>query len=90
MIKRIKMIFECISIYQHYLLQALIEIYFYYKSPYPLLVLLNKISLANRKIRITIFPKSKGRNLIDQATIDLIIELKKLNPSKNRFQHMCW
>ncbi len=80
MYKVIKIILRCISIYRDYLLQALIEIYFYYKSPYPLLVLLKKISLANRKIRITIFPKSKGRNPIEQAIIDLIIELKKLNP----------
>ena len=81
MLRIMKILFECISIYSHYLLQAFIEIYFYYKSPYPLLVILKKISLANRKIRITLFPRTKGRNPLDQATIELIIELKKLNPS---------
>ena len=44
-------------------------------------MILKKISLANRKIRITLFPRTKGRNPLNQATIELIIELKKLNPS---------
>jgi len=70
-----------LTIYWDYLIQALIEIYFYYSSPYPLLVLMKRFALANRKIRITLFPKNIGRPLIDQKTIELIFRLKKLNPT---------
>jgi len=77
----IKKLFQCISIYQHYLFQAFIEVYFYYKSPYPLILFMKKIALANRKIRTTIFPKNIGRKPLCQETIDFLIELKKLNPS---------
>jgi putative transposase len=37
--------------------------------------------LANRNIKVNIFPKSTGRPPLDQETIDLILRLKKLNPN---------
>ena len=59
----------------------MIEIYLYYTSPWFLHMLLKKISLANRNIRIIWAPHSPGRKPLDQETIDLIVELKRLNPS---------
>jgi len=57
------------------------ELYLYYTSAYPLYIFMKKFSLANRKIRITLFPKRSGRPPLDKETIELIIKLQKLNPS---------
>lgn len=81
MIKKIILLYNIILIYWDYFFQALAEIYLYYTSPYPLLLFMKKFSLANRKIKITFFPSKKGRPPIDQEIIDLILELKKLNPT---------
>ena len=59
----------------------MIEIYFYYTSSYPLFLFLKKFGLANRKIRVTIFPKKTGRPPTKKIIIDKIIELKLLNSS---------
>jgi len=42
---------------------------------------LKKFGLANRKIRVTIFPKKTGRPAKKQSIVDKIIELKLLNSS---------
>ena len=78
MIKKIILLYNIILIYWDYFFQALAEIYLYYTSPYPLLLFMKKFSLANRKIKITLFPSKKGRPPIDQEIIDLILELKKI------------
>lgn len=77
-IKKLILIFQ---IYHQYFGQGLIEIYLYYTSPFPLFIFMKKLALANRKIRITIFPESKGRKSLDQKTVNLILEMKKLNPT---------
>ena len=69
-----------IKAYYRYFNEALLEIYIYYLSPWPLYMLLKKWSLANRSVKIIWAPK-RGRNPLDQATIQLIIELKNLNPT---------
>ncbi len=42
---------------------------------------MKKLALAHRKIRIIWAPKSRGRKPLDKETIDLILELKSLNPT---------
>ena len=67
---------------RHYLTLAVIEIYIYFTSPYPLYILMKKISLANRKIRVLLSDKkNKGRPAVNAETIKLILELKKSNPT---------
>ena len=58
----------------------MLEIYIYYSSPNPIQIILKKIVLANRAIRILWAPPSPGRRPLNQETIDLIIEMKTLNP----------
>ena len=53
----------------------------YVISPFPFFIFMKKLALANRKIRIVVFTKSKGRRPLDQETVDLILEMKKLNPN---------
>jgi len=75
-------LFSALKIYWGYFNLALAEIYLYYVSPYPLVIILKKFSLANRKIRILLCKKrSTGRPPINQQTIDLILELKNHNPT---------
>ncbi len=71
----------CLKIYLKYFWRATGQIYLYYTSAYPIFMLLKAFSLANRNIRVNIFPKTTGRPPLDQETIDLIIKLKKLNPT---------
>ena len=71
---------QIFQIYCHYFSLALQEIYLYYVSPFPLYVFLRRLALANRKIRVLWPAKSRGRKPLDQKIIDLILELKKLNP----------
>src|SRR3989339_2104412 len=77
-----KNFFICITVYRHYLSLAAMEIYIYFTSPYPLYILMKKISLANRKIRVLLSDKkNKGRPAVNAETIKLILELKKSNPT---------
>ena len=78
---RTKKIIGIIQIYRKYLHQFLIEIYFHYTSPLPFRLFLKKLSLAHRAIRIFLAPPSPGRKPLDQETLELILEMKKLNPS---------
>jgi putative transposase len=66
--------------YYHYLMEAFIGIYLYYASPFPMFLILKKLSLAHRKIRIIWAVPSKGRPPLDEEIIKLIIEMKSLNP----------
>ena len=72
-------IIKSIQIYSRYFNRALIEIYLYYTSPYPIRIILKRWALANRAIRVLWAPPSPGRKPLDQETINLIIEMKKLN-----------
>ena len=81
MFKKISIFFQILKVYREYLRHFLIEIYFYYTSSYPLILFLKKFGLANRKIRVTIFPKKTGRPAKKQSIVDKIIELKLLNSS---------
>ena len=77
----VKKILQSIQTYRKYFYEALIEIYLYYSSPWPIHTLLKKMALANRKIRIIWTNHSVGRRPLDQDTINLILKLKKLNPT---------
>ena len=70
-----------IRIYLQYFYRALSEIYLYYTSLYPIHIILKKWSLANKAIRILRAPPHRGKKPINQETIDLILEMKKLNPT---------
>ncbi len=70
-----------VKIYLNYLNQAFTEIYIYYSSPFPLYILSKKVALANRRIRILFCKKKRGRPSLTKEVVDLIIELKKLNPT---------
>ena len=81
MFERICKYILCLKIYLRYFLRATNQIYLYYTSAYPMFLLLKAFSLANRNIKVNVFPKTTGRPPLDQETIDLILKLKKLNPS---------
>ena len=66
--------------YFRYFNEALIEVYLYYSSPWPIHLFLRKWVLANRSLRIIWSPNSKGRKSLEQASIVLILEMKRLNP----------
>ena len=74
-------IIKSIQVYSRYFHRALIEIYLYYTSPYPIHIILKKWALANRAIRVLWAPPSPGRKPLDQEAINLIFEIKKLNPT---------
>ncbi len=73
--------FLCFKIYLRYFWRALAQIHLYYTSAYPIYILLKALALANRNIKVNVFPKSTGRPRLDQEAINLILKLKKLNPS---------
>jgi hypothetical protein len=81
MLNILNKLFMCFKIYLRYFERAGGQIYLYYASAYPIFLLFKAFSLANRNIRVNIFPKRTGRPKLDQETIDLILKLKKLNPT---------
>ena len=81
MFSNLKKIIRSIQIYFKYLDRALRQTYRYYTSPYPLRVFLKQWSLANRALRVFWAAPSLGRPPLDQETIQLILEMKKLNPT---------
>ena len=82
MMLRESKIFLSFMAYIHYFNAWLVEVYLHFTSLYPLHLFLRKLALANRKIRIIWAPiNTKGRPPIDEETIKLILELKKLNPT---------
>lgn len=81
MFERICKYILCFKIYLRYFWRAAGQIYLYYTSAYPMFLFLKAFSLANRNIKVNIFPKTTGRPPLDQETIDLILKLKKLNPT---------
>ena len=72
---------QSVQTYHKYFGEALIEIYLHYTSPWPIYMLLKKWALANRKLRIIWTPKSSGRKPLASKIINLILEVKKLNPT---------
>lgn len=81
MFKKICNIFLCFQIYCKYFGRAIVQIYLHYTSLYPLYIFLKALSLANRNIKVNVYPKSTGRPPLDKKIINLILELKKLNPT---------
>jgi putative transposase len=81
MFDKIKKLITVFRIYSHYIGHALVETYLYYISPFPFLILMKKLSLANRKINILFSKNPKGRKPLEQKTIDLLLEMKQLNPT---------
>ena len=76
-----KKFIQSIRIYLRYFHKALLETYLHYTSPYPIHIFLKRWALANRAIRVLWAPPSPGRKPLDQETIQLIVEMKKLNPT---------
>jgi hypothetical protein len=74
------MFIQTILTYFHYFKQTMDEIISYYISPIFIVIILKKFALANRKLRIIWAPISPGRPPLDQKIVDLIIQLKELNP----------
>jgi len=80
MFETLNKILKSIQIYKRYFNEAFVEIYFYYISPTPLIKLMKKLALANRSLRVLWAPPSNGRKPLNQKVVDLIVELKTLNP----------
>ena len=80
-IATVKKVIKSIQIYARYFNQALLQVYIYYTAPSILQFFLKQLSLANRALRILWAPPSPGRKPLDQDTIDLILEMKRLNPT---------
>ena len=76
----LKKVIKSLQIYARYFNQALLQVYIYYTAPSIFQLFLKKLSLANRAIRLLWAPPSPGRRPLDQETIDLILQMKKLNP----------
>ena len=81
MLEGFKKFIQSIRIYLRYFYKALLEAYLHYTSPYPIHIFLKRWALANRAIRVLWAPPSPGRKPLDQETIQLIVEMKKLNPT---------
>ena len=69
MLLHVKKILQSIQTYRKYFYEALIEIYLYYSSPWPIHMLLEKMALANRKIRIIWANHSVGRRPLEIKTL---------------------
>ena len=75
MLKMLAKIKKTIQAYYHYLNEAIIEIYLYYISPFPIFTLMKKLVLVHRKIRIIWGSKSAGGKPLDKETIDRWIQV---------------
>lgn len=60
--------------------EFLMEIFSYYLSLYPLQLFVGIFRKILRRLKYCWLPKGKGRPRVSQYIIDLIIEMKKLNP----------
>ena len=76
-----KKVAQSIQIYARYFYWALLRTYIYYTSPFPIQFFLKQWSLANRALRVLWAAPSPGRKPLDQETIQLILKMKRLNPT---------
>ena len=60
--------------------EAFIDIWRHYFSTYPFLIILGAMRRLRRRLKIIWMPKSPGRPPIDEAVVDLILEMKRENP----------
>ena len=61
--------------------ELLRDIWKYFISPYPILLMVGASRRIRRRLKIIWLPKAKGRPPIDEKIIDLIIEMKRCNLS---------
>ena len=59
--------------------ELLSDLWKYYISPYPFLLIVGALRRIRRRIKIIWLPKPKGRPPINEKVIDLILEMKKCN-----------
>ncbi|MBT8374681.1 MAG: integrase core domain-containing protein [Deltaproteobacteria bacterium] len=57
----------------------MIDIYFYYTSSYPLLLIIGAYKRIKRRIKYLWFPKGPGRPPFSENIIDLILDMKRSN-----------
>ena len=79
--KWLRKVIQSIQIYARYFYWALLRTYIYYTSPFPIQSFLKQWSLANRALRVLWAAPSPGRKPLDQETIQLILKMKRLNPT---------
>ena len=61
------------------LLELLKDLWKYYFTPYPFLLIVGSLRRINRRLRIIWLSKPKGRPPIHENVVDLIIEMKRCN-----------
>lgn len=61
------------------LIELLIDLYFYYTSAYPLLLIIGAYKRIKRRIKYLWFPKGPGRPPVPENIIDLILDMKRSN-----------
>ena len=66
MFEFLRKIVKSFQIYYRYFNDALIEMYFYYISPLPIIILMKKWSLANRDLRVLWATSAPEENLSHQ------------------------
>ena len=64
---------------QRILLELLRDLWDYYFTPYPFLLIVGAIRRIIRRLKVIWLPKPKGRPPIHENIIDLIIEMKRCN-----------
>ena len=79
--KWLRKVAQSVQMYARYFYWTLLRTYIYYTSPYPIQFFLQQWSLANRALRVLWAAPSPGRKPLDQETIQLILEMKRLNPT---------
>ena len=70
---------QSIQIYARYFYRTLLQTYIYYTSFFPIQTFLKQWSLVNRALRVLWAAPSLGRKPLGQETIQLILEMKRLN-----------
>ena len=63
------------------LLELLKDLWTYYFTPYPMLLIIGSIRRIGRRLKIIWLPRPKGRPPIHENIVDLIIEMKLCNQS---------
>ena len=61
------------------IIELLIDLYFYYTSAYPLLLIIGAFKRIKRRIKHLWFPKGPGRPPVPENIIDLILDMKRSN-----------
>ena len=65
--------------FKNILMELLIDLYLYYASSYPLLLVIGAFKRLKRRVKYLWFPKGPGRPPVPENIVDLILDMKRSN-----------